>query len=87
MTGNDAKQIPRLGSLDELVRFFDSHDMGEYWDQMPEAQFEVHLTGEAQPIQLERDVAQQLERIARARSTTSQALVNAWLREKCTEYA
>jgi len=30
-------------SLDELVEFFDTHDLGEYWDQMPEAHFEVDI--------------------------------------------
>ncbi len=28
-------------SLDEQIEFFDTHDMGEYWDEMPEVQIEV----------------------------------------------
>ncbi|MBC8264672.1 MAG: hypothetical protein H8E47_11180 [Anaerolineales bacterium] len=35
--------MPRFASLDELVEFFDTHDMGEYWDEMPEAHFEVDI--------------------------------------------
>ncbi|MGQ9630092.1 MAG: hypothetical protein ACUVXI_07215 [bacterium] len=38
-----AKNLPHFGSLDELVEFFDSHDLGEYWDQMPEVDFEVDI--------------------------------------------
>ena len=30
-------------SLDELVEFFDTHDLGEHWDQMPEAHFKVNI--------------------------------------------
>ena len=35
--------MPHFASLDELVEFFDTHDLGEYWDQMPEAHFEVDI--------------------------------------------
>ena len=35
--------MPHFASLDELVKFFDTHDLGEYWDQMPEAHFEVDI--------------------------------------------
>jgi hypothetical protein len=34
---------PHFASLDKLVEFFDTHDLGEYWDQMPEAHFEVDI--------------------------------------------
>lgn len=27
--------------LDDLIEFFETHDMGEYWDQMPEAHFDI----------------------------------------------
>ena len=35
--------MPHFTSLDELVEFFDTHDLGEYLDQMPEAHFEVDI--------------------------------------------
>ena len=33
--------LPRFDNLDQLVEFFDTHDMGEYAAQMPEVEFEV----------------------------------------------
>lgn len=33
--------LPRFDSIDHLVEFFDTHDMGDYAAQMPEAHFEV----------------------------------------------
>ena len=44
MTVYDGVQMPRFQSLDELVKFFDTHDLGDYWEQMPEAHFEVDVT-------------------------------------------
>ena len=35
--------MPHFASLDELVELFDTHDLGEYWDEMPEAHFEVDI--------------------------------------------
>ncbi len=33
--------LPRFDSIDRLVEFFDTHDMGDYASRMPEARFEV----------------------------------------------
>jgi len=36
-------ELLHSASLDELVEFFDTHDLSEYWDQMPEAHFEIDI--------------------------------------------
>jgi|SRR5215213_3755842 len=41
MKGNRSKNLPAFRSVDELVAFFETHDMGEYWEQLPEAEVEV----------------------------------------------
>lgn len=43
MAGNKSKNLPSFRSVDELVAFFESHDMGDYWKQLPEAEVEVSL--------------------------------------------
>jgi len=43
MAGNKSKNLPSFRSVDELVAFFESHDMGEYWEQLPKAEVEVRL--------------------------------------------
>ncbi len=43
MAKSETESLPRFRSLDELVAFFDSHDLGEYLDQMPEVEFEVDI--------------------------------------------
>jgi hypothetical protein len=44
MAENKSKNLPSFKSTDELVAFFESHDMAEYWEQMTEAEVEVNLT-------------------------------------------
>ena len=36
-------KLPHFKSLDKLVNFFETQDMGEYWDQMHDVQFDVDL--------------------------------------------
>ena len=43
MTKSKSENLSRFGPLDELVKFFDMHDLGEYWTEMPEAYFEVDI--------------------------------------------
>ena len=49
MAGNKNKNLPSFRSVDELVAFFESHDMGEYWKQLPEAEVEVSLATKVSP--------------------------------------
>lgn len=41
MKGNKSKNLPAFKSVDELVAFFETHDMGDYWEKLPEAEVEV----------------------------------------------
>ncbi len=87
MVENKSKNMPRFASLDELVEFFDTHDLGEYWDQMPEAHFEVDIKTKTHIFVIDDELATKLSEIARLRQIPSQMLVNSWLREKILEQA
>ena len=82
MEENKSKQLPRFDSLDQLVEFFDNNDLGDYLDSLPEVEFQVNIKHRQRLVALDEDVAVKVEKIAQARHTSSQALVNDWLREK-----
>jgi hypothetical protein len=44
MSGNRSKNLPSFSSTDELVAFFETHDMGDYWEHLPKAEVRVNLT-------------------------------------------
>jgi len=85
MTGSKIKHIPKFSSLDKLVEFFDTHDMGEYWDDMAEAHFDIDIKRRTHIFALDEDLAERVATIARARQIPSSALINEWLREKISE--
>jgi hypothetical protein len=68
-------------NLDELVEFFDTHDMGDYWDQMPEAHFEVEIKKRKHLIAIDEEIANKITAIAKSKKTSSESLVNSWLKE------
>ena len=43
---SERKTLPKFDSIDDLVEFFDENDMGDYLENLPEAEFEVNLQKE-----------------------------------------
>jgi hypothetical protein len=82
MAKSKAKLPPLSKHIHELVDFFDSHDLGDEWERMPEAHFEVAIKKRKHLVVLEADLAAKLTEIARAKKVSSETLINTWLKEK-----
>jgi len=81
------KSMPKFNSLDDLVKFFETHDLGEYLDRMPEAHFDIDLKRRTHIFAIDDDLAEKLTEIAKAKRIPSETLINVWLREKILEQA
>jgi hypothetical protein len=86
MTKSKPKGLPHFGSLDDLVEFFDTHDLGEYLQQMPEVDFEVNIKKKTHLFALDEGLVNKLMEIARSSQVPSETLINTWLREKILEH-
>ena len=80
-------KIPKFTSLDKLVEYFDTHDMGDHWGDMPEAHFDIDIKRRTHVFALDDDLAERLTQIARTKRVSSRTLINKWLREKIAEQA
>ena len=76
------KSLPKFESLNELVRFFDSHDLGDYWDQMPAADFDINIKTKKYLIAVDKEIMPKLNRMAKSKKIPAEKLVDTWLREK-----
>ena len=85
MGKNKSRPMPKFTSLDKLVEFFDTHDMGEYWDNMPETRFDFDIKRKTHLIVLDDDLAEKVSAIARAKRIPSKTLINEWVKEKVLE--
>jgi hypothetical protein len=82
MEKNKSKTLPRSKSIKELIEFFETHDMGDYWEEMPEAHFEVNIKKRKHLVALEEDIVGKLTEIAKSKKVSSESLINAWLKDK-----
>jgi hypothetical protein len=82
MAKGKPKKLPSHMPIDELVEFFDSHDMGEYWDGLPEAHFEVDIKKRRHLVAIDERIVPELNEIAKSKKLPSERLINTWLREK-----
>jgi hypothetical protein len=85
MAKSKTQSMPKFTSLDKLVEFFDTHDMGDYWDEMPEVHFDIDIKRRTHLFSLDEDLAERLTAIAKAKRISSKTLINEWLREKVLE--
>jgi translation initiation factor RLI1 len=87
MAENKTQQLPAFDSIDELVNFFDNHDFGDYLEELPEVDFEIDLKRRTYVVTLDAELADKITQIAKARHTSSNQLINAWVKQMALEQA
>ena len=80
------QQLPSFTSLDELVACFDTRDMDEYEEDLPEAHFDVELRRKTHLVAIDEETNNCLTEIAEQERTPAESLVNSWLKEKISRY-
>ncbi|HVF50451.1 MAG TPA: CopG family antitoxin [Pyrinomonadaceae bacterium] len=87
MAENKVQKLPAFSSLDEMVEFFDAHDMGDYPDSLPEVSCDVDIQRRTHLVAIDEKINSRLAEIARQEQTPVESLVNAWLEEKVASYS
>lgn len=87
MAENKEKNLPEFDSLDELVNFFDENDFGDFEGKLKEVRFDVDLKYKTHLVGIDEEISKDLAKIATQEHTTTESLVNSWLKEKVSGYA
>lgn len=82
MTESKSEQLPRFNSRQELIDFFETHDIGEFEAQMPEVEFDVDLKRDHYLISVNGQLMSQLLEVAKDQHISVELLVDSWLKEK-----
>lgn len=82
MGESNATSLPKFESEQELVDFFDNHDMGDYADECLEASFEVDIQQKHYLVSVNETRMQQLLTVARDQHVSVELLLDNWLKEK-----
>jgi hypothetical protein len=82
MPRSNAKKMPGFGSVAEVTKFFETHDMGDYPDQLPEVDFDIALKRRKYLVAIDGKLMCKLAEIAKAKKLPAQKLIHNWLEEK-----
>jgi hypothetical protein len=81
MKGN---KLPQTDSIADLARFWDSHDLTDFDEQLEEVTEPVfdHQLGMTMVLRLEPDEVEAVEKIAKTRGVGQSELLREWVQEK-----
>ena len=82
MRKSKSKSLPKFKSLTELIGFFDSHDMADYWDRLPAVEFDIDIKTKTHLFAVNKEIIPKLNKVAKSKKIPAEELVNSWLREK-----
>lgn len=83
MPENEPKTtLSQFASDEAFVEFFESHDMGDYLDQMPEVEFEVDIKRDRYLVSVDSSLMNPLLETAKDQKVSVELLIDAWLKEK-----
>lgn len=68
----------------QLTDYFDTHDLGDALEQMPEAHFDVNIQRKTYLVSVDEATMKKLVEIAQRQRTSTDILVNDWLKEKAS---
>ncbi|MBI4514489.1 MAG: hypothetical protein HY699_01560 [Deltaproteobacteria bacterium] len=75
--------IPRhFRTAEAAGRFWDTHDLADYWDQTEPASVSFHLQRQSHLFAVEPRPARELHAVAAARGVSPETIANPWLRER-----
>jgi len=81
----DKSSISQAQSYQEIGEFWDTHDLGGFWEQTGPAEFEVDIRSEITYYAVEPRLAMKLRTLAKQRGISAETLLNLWVQEKTIE--
>lgn len=75
-------KLPQIDSIQELARFWDTHDLTDFADELEEVSEPVFEGRTVIPLHLEASEAQALHRIAAAKGIADEDMVREWVLER-----
>ena len=76
------QRIPRTDSIEELARFWDSHDLTNFEDQLVEVREPVFKRQTIIPLNLKSAEAKAVRKMAKTKGLDDAELIREWVREK-----
>jgi hypothetical protein len=85
MAKSKVKAPVPANSLEALVEYFDNNDLGDDWEKMPEAKFDIDIQKRTHLVAIDEELIERVSAIAREQHVPAEKLINKWVKEKMLE--
>jgi hypothetical protein len=75
----------KANSYKEIGDFWDTHDLSNFWDETNKVEFEADVKSEIIYYSLDKNLADQVQSIAKRRGVSPDTLINLRVQEKLQE--
>ena len=79
------KHIPTFTSLEEEAKFWDTHSISDYWDEMSDVKAVVEIDeprSETLILRVQKDMKDKMKQLARSKGLNVSTLARMWLMER-----
>jgi len=70
------RSISQAASYKDIGKFWDTHDLSNFWDKTKEASFEVDIESEITYYVVDRTLSEKILALAQKRGVTADILIN-----------
>jgi hypothetical protein len=77
-----SRKLPKTDSIKALARFWDTHDLTDFENQLEEVAEPVFEKQTVIPLQLKSSEARAVKKLAKAKGMADAELISDWVREK-----
>ena len=75
-------KLPKTDSIDELAKFWDSHDLTDFDSELEEVKEQVFTPRDAIRVNLEAREAAAIRKLAKAKGISKEELVRGWVLQR-----
>jgi len=75
-------KLPKIDSVPELARFWDTHDLTDFEGELEEVADPVFVRGATIRVPLEKSEAEAVEQMAQAKGVSREDLIRSWVQQK-----
>jgi hypothetical protein len=77
------KEIPEMGSYEEIAEFWETHSLDDYWDLTETAEFEIAPNARRRYlVALDPGLLQRAQKLAQLRGLSTESLINLLLEQR-----
>ena len=74
--------ISKAKNIKEIGDFWDTHDLGDYWNKTKPVDFDVDIKSEVTYFAIDKELSKKVRTIANKRGVSAETLLNLWIQEK-----